>query len=93
MPKTILLLMTAALMLTACASGAPPMQIPTLYPPASEMQRCPVLPMPQSSAMTDLLTNHIAVTRAYHQCKDRHQGLVDWLEKTRGPTGIPFGHD
>jgi hypothetical protein len=85
--------MIAALMLTACASGAPPMQIPTLDPQASDLALCPALPMPQSGAMTDLLDNHIAVAKAYHQCKDRHQGLVEWLEKTRGPTGIPFGHD
>lgn len=82
MPKTILLI-PVALTLTACASGAPPTQIPTLFPPASDLQLCPSLPMPPSGAMTDLLDNHIAVTKAYHQCKDRHQGLVEWLEKTR----------
>jgi len=82
MPKTILSLLTADLTLTACASGTPPTQTPSLFPPESEMQLCPALPMPQSGALTDLLTNHIAVTKAYHQCKDRHQGLVDWLEKT-----------
>ena len=32
--------------------------------------------------MTDLLTNHIAVAKAYHQCRDRHLGLINWLEKT-----------
>lgn len=82
MPRTILLPLIAALTLTACASGTQPMQTPTLSPPESEMQQCEALPPPQSGMMQDLLANHIAVAKAYHQCRDRHLGLVQWLEKT-----------
>ena len=84
MRKAILLLVmlpiAATLMLTACASGPPPTPMPELYPPQSEMQVCEALPPPTSGALTDLLINHLAVARAYHQCRDRHQGLIDWLE-------------
>ena len=82
MPRTILLLIIAALTMTACASGSQPTREPTLIPPQYEMQACQELPPPQSGAMTDLLTNHIAVAKAYHQCRDRHQGLINWLEST-----------
>jgi hypothetical protein len=68
--------------MTACASGPPPTSVPTLSLPEAELQMCPVLPAPQSSRLTDLLTNHIAVAAMYHQCRDRHSGLVQWLEAT-----------
>ena len=82
MHRSILPLLIAALTLTACASGTQPTQTPSLTPPQSEMQPCGALPAPSTGAMTDLLTNHILVAKAYHQCRDRHQGLVNWLEKT-----------
>lgn len=82
MQRTILPLLIAALTLTACASGPPPMPTPALTPPQSEMEPCPELPAPQSGEMTDLLANHILVAKAYHECRDRLQGLIDWLEKT-----------
>jgi uncharacterized lipoprotein YmbA len=82
MHRTILLPLIAALMLTACASGTQPTQMPSLLPPGSEMQQCEALPLLQSGRMQDLLANHIAVAQAYHQCRDRHQGLVQWLEAT-----------
>lgn len=82
MRKHILLILIATLTLTACAFGTMPTQAPELQPPQSDLQMCPdELPVPLSSAMTDLLSNHIAVAKAYHQCKDRHNGLVKWLEK------------
>ncbi len=78
----LILPLCAASMLTACASGTQPTRAPTLLPPESEMQLCPALPPATSGTMTDLITNHIAVAKAYHQCRDRHQGLVEWLETT-----------
>ena len=84
MRKTILPLLLVVLTMTACASGPQPTQAPILLPPQSEMQECPELPPLQSGIMTDLLTNHIAVAKAYHQCRDRHRGLVQWLERTHG---------
>lgn len=82
MRKTILPLLIAAWMMTGCASGTPPTLAPILLPPQNLMQPCPRLTTPASGAMTDLLTNHLMTARAYHQCRDRLQGLVDWLNST-----------
>lgn len=82
MRKPILWLTLAASMLTACASGPVPMQAPKLLPPATHLEPCPPLSPPESGALTDLLTNHILTAKAYHQCRDRHQALLDWLEAT-----------
>ena len=82
MRKTAPLLLIAASMLTACASGAPPMPIPKLHPPAAEMQDCSPLEQPASGRMQDLLANHVATAREYHLCRANHQGLVDWLKAT-----------
>lgn len=82
MRKAILLLTIAASMLTACASGPVPMQAPKLLPPETSRATCPPLSPPESGALTDLLTNHILTAKAYHQCRDRHQALLDWLEAT-----------
>lgn len=81
MPRTILLLI-AALTLTACASGGPRTTAPTLKPPEADKAECPPLPQPKSGSLTDLLANHVAVAKQYHQCRDRHKALTDWLEKT-----------
>lgn len=77
-----ILLCCVALTLTACASGRTPTPAPTLSPPASEMVACSPLPPPESGQLNDLLTNHIAVAKLYHQCRDRLQALIDWLEVT-----------
>lgn len=84
MRKAILPLLLVALTMTACASGTQQTRAPILLPSQSDMQECPELQLLQSGIMTDLLTNHIAVAKAYHQCRDRHRGLVQWLERTRG---------
>ena len=81
MPKTILLLIAAS-MLTACASGVPRTMAPTLKPPESETAECQPLPQPPSASLTDLLANHVTVAKQYHQCRDRHKALADWLQKT-----------
>lgn len=82
MRKLTLLLMIAASMLTACASGVPPMQTLKLDPPMTDMQDCPPLAQPASGQMQDLLANHVATAREYHLCRALHKGLVDWLRAT-----------
>lgn len=77
-----ILICCVALTLTACASGWTPTPVPTLNPPVSEMEPCQPLSPPLSGQLNDLLTNHIATARLYHQCRDRHQALIDWLEAT-----------
>ena len=57
---------------------------PTLLPAQTRIERVRVqtadLPPPESGALMDLLANHILTAKLYHQCRDRHQGLVNWLE-------------
>lgn len=74
--------MIAALMMSACASGAPPMPTPTLNPPVADMTDCPPLEQPASGRMQDLLANHVATAQEYHLCRAHHQGLVQWLRAT-----------
>lgn len=80
--RMLTLMLFAVLMMTACASGVPPTQAPTLTPPEEELAMCPALPQPASGKLTDLLANHIATAEAYHQCRDRHRGLIEWLQAT-----------
>ena len=80
--RMLTLMLFVVLTMTACAFGPPPMQAPTLTPPEEEMAMCPALPPPASGRLTDLLANHIATAEAYHQCRDRHRGLIDWLQAT-----------
>lgn len=83
MHKAILPLLIAALTMTACASGGLRTREPTLTAPEASMAPCEPLPQPKSGAMTELLINHNEVARSYHQCRNRHQALIDWLEATR----------
>ena len=81
MCKNKLALLAAALMLTACASGGRPTPAPILLlPPAHLTQQCTAPPPPTSGALADLLSNHITTARLLHQCRDRNQGLVEWME-------------
>ena len=78
------ILAVAVSMLTACASGGPRTLAPKLTVPEhlKAIRDSPPLPQPKSAGPADLLENHIAVARAYHQCRDTHRALTDWLEAT-----------
>lgn len=84
MNKNILLIALAISTLTGCASGVSLTEIkkPKLMVPASLTQACAVLPQPADGSRGELLNNHVQVAEAYHQCKQRHQALVEWTEKT-----------
>lgn len=82
MRKQAMPLLIALLMLTACASGGQPMPGLKLTPPAPQMASCPSLPQPTDTSWTALLANHIQVAKQYHQCRDNHQALVNWLQAT-----------
>lgn len=77
------LAVTAALILSACTAGAPPIAEPRLIPPASLTELPPeTLPQPASNSLEDLTTNHIEVAGMYHRLRERFKGLVEWLEVT-----------
>lgn len=83
-----LLTLTAVWMLTACVSGAPPTRALSLIrppptPPAHLRVLCPTaLPDPRSGQLPDLLANHVESAQLYHLCRERHSGLVHWLERS-----------
>lgn len=86
--RSLMLLTVTALTLTACASGRPPMPVPSpiLFPPASLTEACPPLPQPATGKAQAVLENHVETARLYHQCRNRQQDLADWLRVT-GATG------
>jgi hypothetical protein len=97
MPKRTLILLIAALTLTACTAGVRPTEAPRLIPPASLTAPPPeTLPQPRDGSLEALTENHIRVAGEYHRLRERFLGLVAWLMKTGvvpSPTGIPFSHD
>ena len=83
MCKPMLSLMLAVtLTLTACASGKPRTPGPTLTVPEADKAPCETIPQPKDGSQTELLANHVMTAKLYHQCRDRHQGLINWLEST-----------
>lgn len=83
MPRAILILLIAALTLTACTAGVRPTEAPRLIPPASLTAPPPeTLPQPKSASLEDLTKNHIQIAGEYHRLRERFLGLVDWLMKT-----------
>lgn len=81
-------MMMIAWMLTGCASGPTP--IPTRLPPPNLTTPCPGLSAPASARPGDLLANHVATARLYHDCKARQRALAAWALNP-GPTG--GGHE
>lgn len=82
--RSLLTLTAIALMLTACASGPPPMpaSTPLLLPPASLTEACLPLPQPTTGSAQALLENHVETARRYHLCRNRQQDLADWIRVT-----------
>lgn len=94
-PRCLLPLLIACCLLTACASGPPPMQapvvvqalqVPKLPPPVNLLIPPAALPAPASGRMTDLDANHRQVAHAYHLLAAQVCALLMWLEE---PTGMP----
>lgn len=69
-------------LMSACASGPPPMPVPSIPvpPPASTTAPPQALPPPRSGQVRDLEANHQAVARAYHQLASRYCRLLQHLE-------------
>lgn len=86
--KTLLLaLMCALLTLTACASGTPPiLGHLTVTAPASVMQACPPPPGPLLTGnRPELVSNHAAAMKSYHQCAELNRAKAEWINKVNPP--------
>lgn len=85
-------LLSAALMLTACATGTPPTVVAptlTLKPvvPEALTLRCDPLPKAEDGKLGTLLKNHVETARLYHLCAQRHGDLVGVLRAAQDGTG------
>ena len=73
-----LLLLSFALMTTACASGARPtgasLTLPN--PPVLEMQACPEPEQPANGSRAEILANHVALAKHYRECQRRQAALA-----------------
>lgn len=71
--KPTLLILSAALTLSACATGTPPMPATASRYLGNADTDCPPLPSARSGKLADLVKNHKEVTDLYHECKARHR--------------------
>lgn len=81
--KPMLLLTLALSMLTACASGTPPIvgSLP-VAPPPTTMRPCASPPASlQTGSRAELLANHVAAMKAYHDCVAANQAKADWINQ------------
>lgn len=80
--RHLTLLIAASCLLSACASGPPPMLArPIPVPPPPNVTAPPLpLPPPASGRMADLEANHREVARLYHQLASQTCRLLLWLE-------------
>lgn len=91
--RRLLLMTTMCCLMTACASGARPMQAdPIQVPPPANLTTAPQeLPQPSSGRIQELETNHREVARAYHQLATQVCSLLAFLQMT--PEGCePWTH-
>ena len=82
-----LMLLSAALALSACASGKRQMPEPEVIvaqavpAPVSLTVKPAPLPQPQSGQLPELEANHREVARAYHQLASRYCQLLAFLQE------------
>lgn len=65
----ILLICAAALMLSACAGGTPPIEAIPWTAPANVMRECPDLPLAKDGRLASLFRNHKDVAALYQECQ------------------------
>lgn len=76
----LLLALAAVLMMTACASSAPPVTALQRPLPAAALQLCQVPPMLDSAEVDDVAAALMDMYGLYGQCAGLHADLVQTLE-------------
>ena len=76
----LLLALVAVLMMTACASSAPPVTALQRPLPAAALQLCPAPPMLGSAEVDDVAAALMDMYGLYGQCAGLHADLVQALE-------------
>ena len=72
--------LAAVLMMTACASSAPPVTALQRPLPAAALQLCPAPPMLDSAEVDDVAAALMDMYGLYGQCAGLHADLVQALE-------------
>ena len=72
--------LVAVLMMTACASSAPPVTALRQPLPAAALQLCPAPPMPASAEVDEVAAVLMDMYGLYGQCAGLHADLVRALE-------------
>lgn len=85
-----MLAVACALMMTACASTTPPIgenSPPRIRqrPPQADLAECQVLPEAKDGSRSEILSNHVLVSKAYHDCLERHHALAEWVKRNDQP--------
>ena len=80
--KTVLSLLIAVLILTACASSRMPSQPPIPPLDSSLAADCKALPEPPKGDYDDLTDWMVDVVGMYGECAARHKSVVDLWERT-----------
>ena len=75
---TILIIMSAALMLTACGSTTPNRKQPERIPSAALTSPCPDLPPAINGRLDTILHNSLERGAMYYECQAKHKLLSDW---------------
>ena len=75
--KIQMLMLLAASMLTACASGTPPTQAEPRHCAAALRAECPEPPPAESGSLADLFRNHIQEAEMHKLCRDRQRALAE----------------
>ncbi len=82
----LILMILFAWTLTGCGSGPQPTPAISRPVPANLMVDCPPPPpAPTTFRGADLLVNHVVALRAYHDCRQLHRGLVEWVRNPARP--------
>ena len=76
----LLLALVAVLMMTACASSAPPVTALRQPLPAAALQLCPLPPMLGSAEVDEVAAALMDMYGLYGQCAGLHADLVRALE-------------
>lgn len=76
--KSLLIVLSAALGLTACASSTKPVAttVPLPMLPSNLMADCPQLPKIETDKLPDLAGHLLLTSHAYSDCAARHHLLV-----------------
>lgn len=72
-----LLILSAALMLTACATGTQPTPALSWTAPANVMRDCPDLPLAKAGNLAVLIRNHKEVATLYYECQDLNRDKAE----------------